>query len=463
MDLPRDDQRGSAELLDSAGPPAPPRGIPVLGDRALALPHPPSSLGEDPGRGAARHGPRPVSGHGSPAPGARLLRPGHLSRGRRVRGKDLSGPGRAGGLYVHYPFCAAKCPYCHFYSEALSGEGLRTWRRGLEKEAAAAGASGLRFDTLYLGGGTPSLLGPDDVARVREIAEARFRAEVTEFTLEANPCGPGAEFLRGWRAAGVTRLSVGVQSFDDGILRTLARPYAAAEAIRFCRTAREAGFEALAVDLMTGIPGETPESGASTVRTLLELEPDHVSLYFLENVERLPFEATLARHPVDEDSAVEGFRKMRDSLEAAGLRQYEISNFAHEGKECRHNLKYWRYEPFLGLGPSACSHVGGKRWCNRPSLADWSGALERGEDPRGETVDLDPQQSVREALSFGLRLVEGVDLPALRERFGVDIAALRAREIDELLADGLLIRDGGHLRIPVDRLLVSNAILSRLI
>ena len=333
----------------------------------------------------------------------------------------------------------------------------------MEKEAAAAGAGDLRFDTLYLGGGTPSFLGPDDVARVREQAEGRFRAEIAEFSLEANPCGPGAGFLRGWREAGVTRLSVGIQSFDDGILRTLGRPYSAAEALRFCRAAREAGFEALAVDLMTGIPGETPESAASTVRTLLELEPDHVSLYFLENVEGLPFEATLARRPVDEDAAVEGFRKMRDSLEAAGLRQYEISNFAREGKECRHNLKYWRYEPFLGLGPSACSHVGEKRWCNRPSLPEWSAALERGEDPRGESIDLDPQLAVREALSFGLRLVEGVDLSALRERFGVDIAALHAREIDALAAEGQLIRDGARLRIPVEKLLVSNAILSRLI
>ena len=284
-----------------------------------------------------------------------------------------------------------------------------------------------------------------------------------EFTLEAHPSAEGAGFLRGWREAGVTRLSVGVQSLDDGVLRTLGRPYSAAEALRFCRAAREAGFEAMAVDLMIGVPGETPEGGGRTLRALLGLEPDHVSVYFLENVEGLPFEATLARRPVDEDAAVEGFRRMRDSLEAAGLCQYEISNFARRGKECRHNLKYWRYEPFLGLGPSACSHVGDKRWCNRPSLADWSGALERGEDPRDEVVRLDPPRAVREALSFGLRLVEGVDLSALRERFGIDIAVLRAREIDALVAEGLLVRAGGLLRIPADKLLVSNAILSRLI
>jgi oxygen-independent coproporphyrinogen-3 oxidase len=261
----------------------------------------------------------------------------------------------------------------------------------------------------------------------------------------------------------VTRLSVGVQSFDDRVLRTLGRPYAAAEALGFCGAARETGFDALAVDLMIGVPGETSEGCERTLRMLLELEPDHVSLYFLENVEGLPFEATLVRRPVDEDAAVEAFRTMRDALEAAGLRQYEISNFARQGKECRHNLKYWRYEPFIGLGPSAGSHVGDRRWCNRPSLAAWSEALERGEVPLDEVVVLDPDRAVREALSFGLRLVDGVDLSALRKRFGIDVAALLAREIAALAAEGMLVRDSARLRIPADKLLVSNAILSRLI
>jgi oxygen-independent coproporphyrinogen-3 oxidase len=369
------------------------------------------------------------------------------------------------GLYVHVPFCAAKCPYCHFYSEGLTAAGLRTWREGLKKEAeaaAAAEAGGLRFDTLYLGGGTPSLLGPEEVAEVRSLAGDRSSAGIAEFTLEANPCGAGAALLGGWRDAGVTRLSVGVQSFDEAILRTLGRPHSAGEALRFCRAARDAGFDVLAVDLMTGIPGETAEGAARTVRTLLELELDHVSLYFLENVEGLPFEAELARRPVDEDAAVEIFSKTRDTLQDAGLRQYEISNFARPGKECRHNLKYWRYEPFLGLGPSACSHIERRRWSNRASLGEWSEALERGQSPRAEVVELDAAGAAREALVFGLRLVEGVDLRALGERLGIDIAALHGRALDGLTSDGLLIRSGGRVRIPADKLLVSNAILSRL-
>lgn len=360
----------------------------------------------------------------------------------------------------------SKCPYCHFASEGLTGAGLRAWREGLKKEAGAADGlgetPGLCFDTLYIGGGTPSLLGPDEVAAVRGLAEGRFAADIAEFTLEANPGGRREGFLGGWRDAGVTRLSVGVQSFDDGVLQTLGRPYSADEALAFCRAGREAGFEALAFDLITGIPGETPESAERTVRTLLGCEPDHVSVYFLENVEGLPFEDVLRRRPVDEDASVETFLRIRDALELAGLRQYEISNFARPGKACRHNLKYWRYEPFYGLGPSACSHVGLRRWSNKPSLAAWSEALERGEAPRDEVVELDPARAAREALIFGLRLVEGVDLAALGERFGVDLFALCGRAIDELAAEALLVRTGDRLRIPRDKLLVSNSILSRL-
>jgi oxygen-independent coproporphyrinogen-3 oxidase len=334
---------------------------------------------------------------------------------------------------------------------------------GLGKEAGAPRDDDLRFDTLYIGGGTPSLLRGGDLAAIRELAQARFPLELAEFTLEANPVAGESGFLRGWREAGVTRLSVGVQSLDDSVLRTLGRRYTGPEALRFCRSARQAGFDALSFDLMIGVPGETKETVERTLEALLDIEPDHVSLYFLENVEGLPFAKVLARRPVDEDAAVDIYEKGREALERAGLHQYEISNFARPGQECRHNLKYWRYEPYVGLGPSACSHVGLSRWCNAASLERWAEAVGRGQPAREEVVELTPKLAAREALVFGLRLVRGVDVADLERRTGVNVCSLYAREIDELASEGLLIQAGARLWIPADKLLVSNAILSRFI
>jgi oxygen-independent coproporphyrinogen-3 oxidase len=322
---------------------------------------------------------------------------------------------------------------------------------------------GLVFDTIYLGGGTPSLLEPGDIAWLLELARSHFSLEVDEFTLEANPGAGGADRMRGWREAGVTRLSVGVQSFDDDVLATLGRPYAAAEALNFCRAGRSAGFETLAIDLMIGVPGETPASVGRSFEIALGLEPDHVSVYFLENVEGLPFAAVLARHPIDEDAVVDAYGRIRDALEAAGLRQYETSNFARPGRECRHNLKYWRYKTFVGLGPSACSNAGGRRWCNKTSLDDWAEALRRNDTIREDVVELTAELAAREALVFGLRTVAGVDLAGFTERFKVDIMALFGREVGRLVEEGCLIREADRLRIPVDKFLVSNAILSRFV
>jgi oxygen-independent coproporphyrinogen-3 oxidase len=368
------------------------------------------------------------------------------------------------GLYVHFPFCRRKCPYCHFASQPPRPGDLEKWRRGLVLEAERFTGADLDFDTLYIGGGTPSLLGAAGVRELVELLKARFPMHLAEFTLEANPATKAdEETLAAWVAAGVTRLSVGVQSFDDDVLDVLGRESSEAQAAEFLRLARRAGFASIGLDLMVGVPGETRCGLVKTLAGVRRASPDHVSLYLLENVEGLPFEAVLRQNPVTDDAAADAFEFMAAGLEADGLRRYEISNFARPGRESRHNLKYWRYEPFLGLGPSAASHVGNARWTNAPELDEWAAALDEGRDPRAEAVTLAPEDEATEALISGLRLVKGVDLRLLGERFGLDLWSRFAPEIEGLVEEGLLIRKKDRLRIPEERLLVSNAVLSRFV
>ena len=371
---------------------------------------------------------------------------------------------------------------------------LDIWRRGLIRESDRYAGTGLEFDTLYLGGGTPSLLGPQDVRALLDLLKDRFSMRLAEFTLEANPSSfnnveagnlrtkdePRAcpspqdtkahpttsddeQRLAGWVEAGVTRLSVGVQSFDDDVLDILGRESSEAQAAEFVRLARRVGFASVGLDLLVGVPGETRCGLVKTLAGVRRSAPDHVSLYILENVEGLPFETVLRGNPVEDDTAADAFEFMAAGLEAEGLRRYEISNFARPGRESLHNLKYWRYQPFLGLGPSAGSHIGNERWMNAPRLDDWASALEEGRDPRAEIVSLEPAVAAKEALISGLRLVKGVDLRRLGDRFGIDLLARYEKEINGLAGDGLLLREKGRLRIPEERLLVSNAVLSRFV
>jgi oxygen-independent coproporphyrinogen-3 oxidase len=367
------------------------------------------------------------------------------------------------GLYVHFPFCRAKCPYCHFASVPYREDLRELWFEGLGKEATRYAAAGFRADTLYVGGGTPSLLRPGDLARMLETLRASFSLELAEFTLEANPDPRDVSSIEGWRATGVTRLSVGAQSFDDRMLGVLGRTYTARQADDFIRGARRAGFPAVGIDLMIGVPTETPDSLRRTMSAVADLGPDHVSLYIMENLEGLPFESFARAHPMEDDEAADAYEFIREGLAAASLRRYEISNFARDGAECLHNLKYWRYKPFLGLGPSAGSHIGSVRWCNKPAIENWASGLVPGGDPRGEVLELTPEASLREALISGLRLARGVSIEDHNARSGVNILEFFSKEIAELRADGLLFLEGDTLRIPEDRFLVSNTVFSRFV
>ena len=367
------------------------------------------------------------------------------------------------GLYIHFPFCRAKCPYCHFYSVPIDGSLLKLWEENLRREFALRAGGDFAVDTLYIGGGTPSLLGVDSLAEIVNELKSLFRLRLEEFTLEANPGRGAATHLRRWRDAGVNRLSIGVQSFDDRILKVLGREYTASDAAAFIEKARKAGFETIGVDLMIGVPTETRASLRKSVRRLMDLAPDHVSLYIMENVDGLPFDKFLKKHPVEDDAAADAYDFMKDELEAGGLIRYEISNFARPGKEGRHNLKYWLYEPFLGFGPSACSHLGEERWCNVPDLRAWTEALADGRDCREHVRRLRSRERLQEALVFGLRLSRGVSLSRLKSRFDLDPLRIYEKEIHELRAEGMLLLQADVLKIPDKYFLVSNSILSRFV
>jgi oxygen-independent coproporphyrinogen-3 oxidase len=365
------------------------------------------------------------------------------------------------GLYIHFPFCRTKCPYCHFASRPQEPGLLDLWWRGLEQEATLR-AAGFRgpIDTVYLGGGTPSLLPPEDVRRLLTLLGDRFDLRPEEVTLEANPGLTGTADLLGWRDAGVTRLSAGVQGFDDRLLRILGRAANSEETEAFCRAARDAGFAVFALDLMAGVPLLTRDGLRRTLGVVRDLAPDHASLYLLENLEGLPFEAVVDAQSVSDDEAADQYELAKTGLEAMGLRRYEISNFARPGRECLHNLKYWRYEPFLGLGPSAASHLGGRRWTNFPEVRAWAAALERGEAPEEEVVVISPDRAVREALVAGLRLDRGVSLDEFRDRFGFDVTREFGREIERQVAAGNIVLEGDVMRLAEGKALVSNGILS---
>jgi oxygen-independent coproporphyrinogen-3 oxidase len=378
-------------------------------------------------------------------------------------------------LYLHIPFCQTKCAYCDFtvvvgrarrqgdYVAALIDE-IRSWGR-------AVAPWGARTRTIYFGGGTPSLLDPDQVAALLEACRASFRVEEgAEVSLEANPGTLDLARLRALRGAGVNRLSVGVQVFDDDLLRTLTRLHSADDARRSIADARAAGFDNLSVDLIYGLPGQDAAGWRKTLDEAIALGTDHISAYGLTIEPATAFGKKLRNgelSPIDADLAADLYELTDDMLGAAGLRRYEIANFARPGRECRHNLTYWRNEPFLGLGTGAHSSTvvgrfGDHRQLNRylDSVAGWDGPafeapfVPAAGGPIGWVEALDPATQRAETAILGLRLTDGLDLASFESRFGESALDRWAAEIDELMAIGLLDTVEDRLRLtPRGRLL----------
>ena len=378
------------------------------------------------------------------------------------------------GIYVHIPFCTAICNYCNFnrglYDESLKARYVDALiadirdPRPAPRDSHAATRDPQPVDTIYFGGGTPSLLDPSDVASIIRIIRSRFAvASDSEITLETNPETVDRPKLERFREAGVNRLSFGVQSFQDDELRRLGRIHSADRARLAVRDARAAGFDNVSLDLMMWLPGQSVESWLANVEALVAAEPDHASLYLLELYPNAPLKEEMARAgwslAPDEDAADMYLRAMA-RLEAAGLVQYEISNVARPGRQSRHNLKYWTDGEWLAFGCGAHGTREGVRWKNVAGTEEYISRVTNGVSPESERRVLTRDERLEETLFTGLRLTDGVDAEAAGRRAGVDVFERYGTALRPFVDAGWLVRDDGRLRLTRDGMLMANEVMA---
>ena len=375
------------------------------------------------------------------------------------------------GIYLHIPFCAAICGYCNFnrglFDAALKTQYVSALTREIEQVAAGRPAGAPQADTIFFGGGTPSLLSPDEVRHL--IATCGQHIGLTpdaEITLEANPETVTPALLAGFREAGVNRISFGVQSFDPGELRRLDRLHSADRAVQAIRDARAAGFANLSFDLMLWLPGQTMASWQRTIDRAIDLSPAHLSLYLLELYPNAPLREAMARShdpalaQVSEDLAADMYLDGLARLDAAGYRQYEISNVARNGFESRHNLKYWQGGDWYGFGCGAHGTVDGRRWHNLASTTEYIARLGNDTSVRAADEQLTPQARLEEALFMGLRLADGVNRRNFQARFGVDPWSRHAEALRPHVEAGRVWTTGERFGLTREGMLVANDVLS---
>ena len=372
------------------------------------------------------------------------------------------------GLYLHIPFCSAICNYCNFnrglFDPALKSRYVAAVAREIAECGGRTVDSVLTADTIYFGGGTPSLLEPEEIGRLIHACRDRFLVTSdAEVTMEANPETVTTDRLAGFRKAGVNRLSMGVQSFREDELRRLSRLHTADRARHAVVEARRAGFDNLSLDLMMWLPAQQPAEWLESVDAAIDLEPDHLSLYLLEVYPNAPLKDDMARaywsQAPDEDAEAMYLTAM-ERLDAAGYEQYEISNVARVGRRSRHNLKYWQDGEWLGFGCGAHSTRDGMRWKNVSSTEEY---VARIAGRRSVVVDVRSMpllERVGDALFTGLRLVEGVDLTAMRGRYGVDVWHRYGADLARFVDEGLLVHAEDRLRLTRRGMLLAHEVMT---
>jgi oxygen-independent coproporphyrinogen-3 oxidase len=379
------------------------------------------------------------------------------------------------GIYIQVPFCQTKCTYCNFHTGVVSPDRFEPFADAVCREiAGAVFPNRLIIDTVYFGGGTPSLLNPAALRKIIDSIHRGYQVASAEITLEADPETIAPEKASAWLAAGFNRISLGAQSFNDAELQAAGRMHRRANIFQAANILRTAGFDNISLDLIAGLAHQSRASWENSVSELLSIRPEHISIYMLEIDEgsRLGKESlaggsrySAEKIPAD-DAIAEFYESACARLAATGYEHYEISNWALPGSRSRHNLKYWRREPYLGFGAGAHSFDGTTRWANIHDSARYVACIEQGISPREQVEPVTSEHALEEEFFLGLRQLEGIDLARIESTYGEiqqeRVADLRGR-IAGLRSQGLIELKGSRLRLAPDRLTISNEVFVELL
>ncbi len=371
-------------------------------------------------------------------------------------------------LYVHIPFCLRKCRYCDFATYPLRPDLMEPFLSALETEAESVGAEVQgAVKTLFFGGGTPSLLDGRQMGWLMDALRRSFNIQPqAEITLEANPETADEPRLRAYRNAGVNRLSIGAQTFDDAALKQLDRTHSSEQINRAYQNARNAGFENINLDMMFALPGQTMRKWQEDARRALSLDPEHLSVYNLTIEPKTVFHYWNRQGRLslpDEDLQADMYEWTLDEMERAGYPYYELSNFAKPGSECEHNLRYWRNKPHAGIGPGACGYLNGERTANTRGTRSYIKRIEEGRDPIVERERLAGKAARAETIRQGLRMRSGVALTEYARRYGLNLLDDFQAEIEQITRLGLTKLADGALRLTRRGVLLANEAFLRLL
>ncbi len=385
------------------------------------------------------------------------------SRNPRISFRDHLADRPPRAFYLHVPFCQSKCAYCDFYSDFSAPETIERYLGSVEIELGRLGGDLPEpLDTIYFGGGTPTLLSADALARLCGLF-GTYLAPGGEFSVEANPATLDVAKIDAMAAAGVTRVTLGAQSFDPLELTLLGRIHNPQDVATGVALLRRGGIENIGLDLIYAIPDQSLARWEKSLHAAVALDVEHVSCYALSFESSTPFGRRLATGDLaeaDEELQRGMYDLAVETLGAAGLEQYEISNFAKAGRKSRHNLVYWHNRPYAAIGPAAAGYLQGRRWTNRPDLAAWLTAIEAGHAPPCDEETLSGPLAMAETVMLGLRLMEGISLAEFAERYDCDLAEVFPKSLARHLQQGSLLEEDGRLRLQREAFFISDSIFA---